>query len=138
MWQELLQQHAGELIAAVQGGSQLDANEAERLVPPAVDGIGSALQGGGLDLSSLLGGGSGAVGALLGQLDVGRIAAAAGLDEGKAREGLQALIPVVMSLLGDKAGGAEGLLSLLGGEGESGGASGLGALGGIAGKLLGR
>ena len=46
---------------------------------------------------------------------------------------LSALIPVVVSLLGDQAGGADGLLSMLGGGAEGGG-----ALGALAGKLFGK
>ena len=137
MIEALLKEHGSELIAAVTGQTSLDKSQAQELVPPALGGIGDALGGGSLDLSSLLGGGGSAVSALLGQLDLSSIASQAGLDEGQAREGLVALIPVVLSLLGDQAGGAEGLLSMLGG-GTGGGAGAMGALGGIAGKLFGK
>ena len=138
MLESILKQHGGELLSAITGSSELDSAQAEQLLPPALDGIGQAVGGGGLDLGDLLGGGQGAVSALLGKHDVGAIAAAAGLTEGQAQSGLASLIPVVISLLGDKAGGAggaEGLLSMLGGGANS---DALGAIGGIAGKLFGK
>ena len=134
MLESILKQHGGELLSAIVGSSELDTGQAERLLPPALDGIGQAVGEGGLDLGDLLGGGQGAVSALLGKLDVSAIAGAAGLDEGQAQNGLASLIPVVISVLGDKMGGAEGLLSMLGGDN----AETLGALGGIAGKLFGK
>ena len=142
MLESILREHGDELLGALTGAGGLDRSEAKDLLPPAVDGIGQALSGsGGLDLGRLLGslGGGGGTGAIvsqvLGQLDLGAIASQAGVAEGKARSGLEALIPVVVSLLGQK-GGVEGLLSQLGG---GKGAAGLaGAVGGLAGKLFGK
>ena len=136
MLEDLLKEHGGELLSSLTSGGGLDTSQAEKLLPPAVSGIGEAISGGGLDLGDLLGGGDGAVSALLGKLDIGQIASAAGLDQNQAQNGLASLIPAVMSLLGNKAGGAEGLLSMLGGSGDAAGA--LGALGGMAGKLFGK
>ena len=135
MLEALLKEHGGELLSSLTGGGGLDATQAEGFLPPALGGIGEALSGGGLDLGELLGGGSGAVAALLSKLDIGAIAQAAGLDSGQAQNALQSLVPVVISLLGDKAGGAEGLLSMLGG-GKGGAGDLVGALGGLAGKLF--
>ena len=137
MLETILKEHGGELLGALTEGGGLDASQAEGLIPPALGGIGEALAGGDLDLSSLLGGGGDGVASLLGKLDIGAIAGEAGLDEGQTRGGLAALIPVVMTLLGDKAGGTDGLASMLGGL--AGGSEGLGgALGGLAGKLFGK
>ena len=137
MLETILKEHGGELLSAVTRDSGLDASQAEGLIPPAIGGIGDALAGGGLDVSSLLGGGGDGIAALLGKLDVGAIAGQAGLDEGQARDGLSALVPVVLSLLGDKAGGADGLMSMLGGL-AGGNEGGAGALAGLAGKLFGK
>ncbi|MFK7898150.1 MAG: hypothetical protein AB8G23_20125 [Myxococcota bacterium] len=135
MLEALLKEHGGELLSSLTGAGGLDQGQAENLLPPALSGIGDALQGGGLDLGSLLGGGG--AGDLLQQLNIGDIASSAGLSEDQASSGLASLIPAVMSLLGNQAGGAEDLLSMLGGGGE--GASGaLGAIGNIAGKLFGK
>ena len=138
MLDQLLKEHGGELIAAITQGSDLDASQAESLVPPALGQITDLVSGGGggIDLTDLLGGGSGAVSSLLEKLDIAEIANAAGLDQSQTQGGLASLIPVVMSLLGDKSGGVDGLMSMLGGDGSSG--SGLEALGGIAGKLFGK
>lgn len=135
MIEALLKKHSGELIGALTGAGGLDTGEAKSLLPPAISGIGDVLGSGNLDVSKLLG--SGGAAELLGKLDLAGIAASAGLNEGKAQSGLSSLIPVVVSLLGEKAGGADGLLSMLG-RGSGGGSAALGAIGGIAGKLFGR
>ncbi|MEZ4333619.1 MAG: hypothetical protein R3F35_17840 [Myxococcota bacterium] len=137
MLEQLLRQHADPLVSAMTQGTRLDADQAKRMLPPALDQIGDAVQGGagGLDLGALLGGGQGAVQALIGQLDLGRIASAAGLSEAQVREGVERLVPAVMGLLQGQGGGIDGLLSALGAKG---GAGALGALGGVAGKLFGR
>ncbi len=134
MIEALLREHRGELLASLTGSAGLEAGQAESLLPPALGRIAEALAGGGVDLGELLG--SGGAGALLSKLDIGSIASLAGLDEATTRNGLASLVPVVLRLLEDEAGGAKGLLSMLGGGGQGGGLAG--ALGGIAGKLLDR
>ena len=138
MLDQLLKDHGGELIAAITQKSELDASQAESLLPPALGQITDLVKGGdgGIDLTDLLGGGSGAVSAMLENLDIAKIAKAAGLDQSQAEGGLASLIPVVMSLLGDKVGGAESLLSMIGGGGSSG--DRLDSLGGLTGKLFGK
>lgn len=138
MIETILKQHSSQLIGAVAAHSELDTNQAEALLPPALGNIGDVLRGGDIDLASLLGDGGPGVGALLEKLDVGAIASQAGLEEGQARGGLAALLPLVISLLGDKAGGADGLVSMLGGLTGNSQGGGLGAIGGLAGKLFGR
>lgn len=147
MIESLLKQHSETLIAAVTQGSQLDAGQAEQLVPPAITGLQETLSSGDLDLSSLLGGGGldisslvsgGALGEILGKLDIGHIASQAGLGEGEARDGLASLIPVAVSLLGERAGGLQGLVGLLGGDSAGSGDAVGGALRGLAGKLFGK
>jgi len=140
MLETLLKENGTELLAALTGSGGLDTSQAESLLPAALSGIGDAVGGGELDLSSLMGGGGDGIAALLGKLDIAGIASSAGLETGQAQTGLTSLIPVVLSLLGNKAGGAEGIMSLLGGAGigEGGTSDALGALGGIAGKLFGK
>jgi hypothetical protein len=137
MLEQLLKQHADQLVSAMTQGTRLDADQAKRMLPPALDQIGDTVKGGagGLDLGALLGGGQGAIQALIGRLDLGRIASAAGLSDAQVREGIERLVPAVMGLLQGQGGGVEGLLSALGAKG---GAGALGALGGVAGKLFGR
>jgi hypothetical protein len=133
MIDELLSDQGGELLKSLTGAG-LSGGEAESFLPGAVGKIVEAVSGGGLDLGALLGVGGGDVGDLLSKIDLGALAGETGVDEGKARGGLEALIPIVLSLLQDKAGGAGGLGDLLGGGKEGGG---LGGLGKIAGKLFG-
>lgn len=137
MLDQILSEHGSEMITAITERSDLDTGEAQKLLPPALDGIGSALSSGNLDIGSLLGGGGGAS-ALLEQLDIGALAGAAGIEEGRARGALESLVPVVLSILGKEGGGGAlgSLLGAVGGESGAGGA--LGAIGGIAGKLFGK
>ena len=134
MIESILKEHAGELMGTLTERGGLDASQAEGLLPPALGGIGEALAGGNLDLGSLLSGGGASE--LMSRLDIAGIASQAGLDEGQAQGGLAALLPVALQLLGDKAGGAEGLLSMLGGE--TSGAGKMGGLLGAASKLFGK
>ena len=136
MLESLMKEHADEFLGALTGAGGLESQEARGLLPPALDAIGQAVGSGGLDLGSLLGGGGDGISALLGRLDVAGIASAAGIGESRAQAGLESLIPVVLSLLGDKSGGAENLLGMLSGGGDAGNA--LGTLGGMAGKLFGK
>lgn len=136
MLESLLKEHADEFLGALTGAGGLESEEAKSLLPPALDGIGQAVASGGLDLGSLLGGGGEGISSLLGKLDLAGIASSAGIGESRAQTGLESLIPVVLSLLGDKSGGAENLLGMLSGGGDAGGA--LGNLGGLAGKLFGK
>lgn len=139
MLEQLLKEHGSELLSSITQGSDLDATQAQGLLPPALENIAEVVKGGagGFDLGSLLGGKQDAMTGLLGQLDLGKIAGQAGLSESQTQGGLQSLLPAVMSLLGEKSGGAAGLLSMLGGGGDDTGGT-LGALGGLAGKLFGK
>lgn len=73
------------------------------------------------------------VAALISKLDIGSLASQTGVDSAQASTGLQSLIPVLLSALQGKAGGAEGILSLLGGD-KAGGA--LGSIGKLAGGFF--
>ena len=76
--------------------------------------------------------GAGGIQSLLPRIDLGSLASESGVEASKASSGLQAMLLLLLSALQDKAGGTEGILSLLGGGSEAG------ALGGLAGKLFNR
>lgn len=132
MVQKLIQERGPELVQSLVSKVGFSAEEAQGFLPVAVEKLMAALQGGGLDFGELLGGGG--VASLLSKLNTREIAADSGLDEAKAEAGLGELVPNVLSALKEQSGGAEGLLSALGG-GKSDGL--LGAAGGLAGKLFG-
>lgn len=134
MLETILMQHRDELVGAITRRSELGEGEARQLLPPALEEIGAALGAGRIDPASLLGEGGQGLGALLGRLDVGGIARAAGLDEARVRGGLTSLLPELIALLGKETGGAQALLGTLGGQGGRAGV--LGALGGLAGRFL--
>ena len=127
--QNLLKEHGGELVSTLVGESGFGQAQAEKLVPAVGSQLGDALGGGGLDLGALLGGGD--LGSLISKFDLGALAGAAGTDEATAQSGLQAILPKLMSLLGDGAGGAAGLASMLGDKGGL-----LGAAGKLAGSFF--
>jgi len=127
---ELVNENGASLVRSLTGAG-LSSDEAERMLPEATGRVVDAASSGGLDFGSLLGGGAD-VGKLLSKIDLSALASATGIEEAKVRRGLEALIPVVISLLHDKAGGADGIGALLGGD-----SGGLGAVGKLAGKLFG-
>lgn len=135
MIETVLKGQMGEMLGTLTRDGGLAADQAESLLPPALGGIGDALSSGKIDVASLVSGGD--LSSLLGRLDISSIASQAGLGEDQARGGVAALVPVVLSLLTEKTGGAEGLAAMLGGGGDAGGGA-AGLLGGVVGKLFGR
>jgi len=131
MVQQLIKERGPELAQNLVSKAGFSSEEARGFLPVAAEKLMAALQGGGLDFGELLGGGG--VESLLSKLNAGEIAADSGIDEAKATAGLGALVPNLLSALKEQTGGAEGLLSALGG-GKSDGL--LGAAGGLAGKLF--
>jgi hypothetical protein len=131
--ENLLKDKGADWIGMLVEKAGMDRSQAEAFVPIAVGAIGKLLQGGQLDVGSLLGGGG--AGALLGQLDLGALAGGAGVDRSTAEAGVEQLAPEVLGSLKDRAGGLEGLMGALGGEGSSGDL--LGAAGSLGKKLFG-
>ena len=137
--EQVLQEKGGDLVQSLVSQLGFDANTAQQFVPAAIGQLGQALGGGGgggFDLAGLLGnlGGGGDLSGLLDQVNVGALASEAGTSETEAKQGLEALAPQVLDALGQQAGGADGLLSALGG-GDAGGLLGAASkLGGLLGK----
>lgn len=88
-----------------------DAGQAERFLPASLSAIVERFTKGDFDLSSLLGGLD--VSSLLKGFDLGQLASSAGVDEAHAESGLKALLPEVVSSLGERVGGDKGLLDSL-------------------------
>jgi len=129
--QNLLSEKRDELVEPLVQRAGFSGQEARSFLPPAFEQISQALGGGGLDLGSLLGNRDAS--ALMEQVDVSAAAQEAGVEPQKAESGFQAILPLVLSFVQEKAGGAGGLGALLGG-GDSGGTAS--ALGGLASKLF--
>jgi len=127
---EILSDKGSQLSGALTEKAGFSAGEAQSFLPAAVGKVFEAVGGGGIDVGALLKGGDAS--SLLSKIDVGNLASQSGVDASKATSGLQALLPLLMSALKDKAGGAAGIASLLGGG------SATGAIGSLAGKLFNR
>ena len=118
----LIADKGGELVTQLVDNAGFDTEQAEAFVPEAFNSVVDAVKGG-ADAED--------EGGLLSQIDVASLASKVGIDTDAASGGLSAILPMVMSLLGDKAGGLGAVASLLGGgEGIAG------KLGGLAGGLL--
>ena len=130
MLKELLADKGPEWIRLLVDKAGMQEGQAASFLPAAAQAVAAALQGGKLDLSSLLGGGG--LSSLLGQLDLGALAGSSGVDESTARIGLEQLGPELLGAMRDRAGGLDGLLGALGG-----GEAGAGGLLGAAKKLFG-
>ena len=129
--QQLLKDRGPELVQLLVSKAGFSSDEAQSFLPSAAAKLVDAIQGGGLDLGDLLGGGG--VASLIAKVNVGAVATETGIDEAKATAGIGELAPSLLSALKEQSGGAEGLLAALGG-GKSEGL--LGAAGGLAGKLF--
>jgi len=125
---QFLEENGGELVGGLVQQLGFSKEQAQTFVPIAVSKVLELLQGGGLDLGSLLGGASAK--GVSDRIDVGQLASQAGVSEPLAQQGVESLVPTLLSKLGEQGGGAEGVGALLGG----GDASKL--LGGV-GKLFG-
>lgn len=132
LMRQLLEKHGDELVQKLMARSGFDANEARSFVPAAAQALLGALREGNLDLGSLLEGA--AMESLVGAVDLGALSRAGGVEEARARAGLETVAPTMLSELQRSAGGVGGLLSQLDGDGAGGLA---GAARGLAGKLFG-
>lgn len=128
---EILSNNGGQLAAALTKKAGFSAGEAQRFLPLGIGRVVEVVKAGGADVGTLLSGGGAA--SLLARVDAGSLASASGIEAAKATSGLQALLPLLLSALRDKAGSAEGIAALLGG---GSGAGATGAVGNLAGKLF--
>jgi len=124
--ESLIREHRGELAQRLSQASDLDAGKAQRFVPEAARDVGAAFGGGGLVLSSLLGGD---LGSLLSKLDPSSLAGRTGLGESQVSGALESLLPMLLEFVQKEGGGLEALASALGGKDAAG-------LLGMAGKLF--
>ena len=122
---QLLGEKSGQWIGLLTSKFGFDAGQAKSFVPAILDKVMAVVGGGKLDLTKGLD-----PTALLSKLDVDDLAKQSGVDTDKARQGLEGILPDVAASIQEKAGGASGLLSMLGGKGG-------GVLGKVA-KLFGK
>lgn len=134
--QDILREKGGDLAAGLVEKAGFSTEQARSFLPEAASSVFDVAKAkaGDLDLSDL----AGSTESLVGGVDVGALAQKVGIDSSKASSGLQALVPMLLSALGQKAGGLSQLSSLLGGEGIGKALGGATDIGGMAGKLFNR
>ena len=119
--EQLIEKHAAGLVGPLVERLGFDAEQARAFVPVAVRALVNVVQGGELDLGSLLGGGAGS---LASKVDLAPLAQESGVGQEQARAGLEQIAPGILEALQGEAGGAEGIGALLGGKGGAAGALG--------------
>lgn len=132
---DIIRDRGADLIAELTSKAGFSTDQAERFVPAAgssvMDMVASRTSD--LDLTDLASASS--VRTIMEHLDVGALSRTAGVTAEQGAKGLTSLLPMLMSLIGDHAKDAGGLLSMLGAGGALG--DNLDALKGIAGTFLG-
>ena len=133
---DILEAKGAELAGGLVNKLGFKTEQAQAFVPAAADSVFDVVKekAGGLDLSNL----AASTGPLIEGVDVGALAAKAGIDSAQVTAGLRAIIPALLSALQEKAGGLSGLTSMLGGKGVGKALGRASALGGAAGKLFGK
>ncbi len=134
---DIIQEKGADLAGGLVDKLGFSAEQAETFVPEAAGSVFDAVKenAGELDLAEL----ASNPGPLVDKIDVGALAEKVGISSSQVTSGLGAIVPTLLSLLQEKAGGLSGLTSMLGGQGLGkalGG--GLGDIGGAAGKLFGK
>ncbi len=124
---QFLSGRGSELVSMLTQQLGFAPDQAQRFVPAAAQRVLDLVKGGGLDVGKLL---SGDAQAVVEQVDTSALATEAGVDEARASQGLAAVVPALSDTLKEKAGGAAGVLALLGGGDAAGG------LGKLAGSFL--
>ncbi len=104
---QLMGERGGEMLSALTGAG-FSAEQAEKFLPVAGEGIGKAL--GEADVTALLGASDDPVAGLLDKIDVSGIAARVGLDASLVETGLRSLLPQVLVALQGEGGGVSSLL----------------------------
>ncbi len=128
---DLLEDKSATMISSLLGKAGFSAGQAEAFVPPAARSVLDAVKSraGQAGLAELASNPE----AVAGAVDIAGLADEAGISREKAASGLEAVLPIILGVLRDKAGSLGSLGSLLGGGGEA-----VGAISGMAGKLFGK
>jgi len=116
--QQILKEQGPKLAGVLMSKLGFSSGQADGFLGGALKQISGLISGGGLKVTELFGGGG--VGALLSKLNFGQLASEAGVDEGKARQGMEEVAPSMLSSLKDAVDSPEDLLGKFTGEGVGG------------------
>ncbi len=127
----LLGDHAEDLISEIVERTQFGREEAETFVPEAGRSVAGALakRAGDLDFSDMASGAN--VATLMDQIDIGALVGKLGLSADKGAAGLAAMLPMLLSFLSKNDAAMGGLKALGKAEGA------MDTLKGLGGKLFG-
>ncbi len=125
----LLDENTAGLVSGLVDKAGFTADQATAFVPEAAGSVVDAVKGAGadLDFSNM----DAVAQSVMDKVDVASLADKVGLDTNKVQSGLGALVPNLLQIAQDKAGGAAGIMSMLG-EG------GIGKIVGGLGKMFGK
>ncbi len=128
--QQLLQDKSAAMVSSLLGKAGFSAGQAEVFVPSAASSVLDAVKrrAGEASLAEI----ATDPGSVADGVDIAGLADQVGISREKAVSGLEAVLPIILGVLRDKAGGLGSLGSLLGGGNAAG------AVSGMAGKLFGK
>ena len=128
----LLGDKTSDLVSGLVSKAGFSQDQAQAFVPEAASSVVDAVKGagGGIDFSDM----GSAAQTVMGKVDVPALAGKVGIGTEQVQNGLSAILPTLLNLFQEKAGGASGIMSMLGGLGEGG----LGKIAGGLGKMFGK
>ena len=127
----ILGDNTADLVSGLVDKAGFSANQAQAFVPEATSSVVDAVKGAGdLDFSNM----GAATQTVMDKVDVSALAGKVGIGAEQAQNGLGAIVPSLLQLFQEKAGGAAGIMSMLGGLGEGGIGKAVGGLGKLFGK----
>ena len=128
----LLGDNTADLVSGLVNKAGFSEGQAKAFVPEAASSVVDAVKGAGgdIDFEDM----GNAAQTVMGKVDVSALAGKVGIGTEQVQKGLSAIVPTLLNLFQEKAGGAAGMMSMLGGLGEGG----LGKIAGGLGKLFGK
>lgn len=108
--QAIIKKYGPVLTQQLTSKSGFTPTQAQSFVPGLIQKVIGALQGGGFDLKSVLGGNAAS---LISKLDLSSLAKTAGVDPAKAEAGAKEVVPNLLTQL-QSEGGLDGLLGKVG------------------------
>ncbi len=111
----LRDENTANLVSGLVDKAGFSADQAKAVVPEAASSVVDAVKGADIDFSSI----GAASQAIVDKVDVGSLAGKVGIDTAQAQSGLGALVPNLLELVQEKAGGGEGGIGkIVGGLGK--------------------
>lgn len=111
---ELISSQGGKLVEQLTQ-SGFSAEQADQFIPEASNSIIDAIKDKGVGAIA-----DGSASSLMDSININGLASKLGIESGLAQNGMQSILPIVLSFLQNKSGGLSGVLSMLGGKDAGG------------------